>query len=271
MSLRLPAPTTTPPAPAPAGLTPPSRLSHVLEAGWRRAGARAHAAEMDVGGLFSQRKPKHYKTPEPELFKPFPYVVPTDAIPGGPRQVNGPNGFVEITIPQDAGPGDTLQVVWQFKKFEVKLPKGYIKGTVVLKVNVPGGQVERQPPPEAVAGDTFDVYLQSPQVSIVERAAAKPAARVEKVVVIGDGKASIVAELRDVEYKKVDEPRPGALQVTNVAEKSRAHKTLYKGDLITKVNHVTNCGGTEGMLDELQSKRVAWVVTVLRDPRIVVT
>ena len=269
MSLRLPAPTTTPPppAPAPAGFTPPSRLSHVLEAGWRRAGAHAHAAEMDVAGIFSQRNPKHYKTQEPELFKPFQYVVPTDAIPGGPRQVNGPNGFVEITIPQNAGPGDTLQVVWQFKKFEVKLPKGYIKGTVVLKVNVPGGQVERQPPPEAVAGDTFDVYLQSPQVSIVERAAA----RKEMKVVIGDVSARTVAELRDVEYKKVDEPRPGALQVTNVGEKSRAHKTLYKGDLITKVNHVTNCGGTEGMLGELQSKRVAWVVTVLRDPRIVVT
>ena len=181
-------------------------------------------------------------------------------------QFKGPNGFGEITIPQDARPGDTLQVVWQFKEFQVKLPEAYIKGTTV-KVNVPGGQVETPPPPEAVAGDTFDVYLQSPQVSIVERAAA----REEMKVVIGDVSAHTVDGLQDVEYAKVDEPRPGALQVTNVGEKSRAHKTLYKGDLITKVNNVTNCDGTEGMLDELQSKRVAWVVTVLRDPRIVVT
>ena len=154
---------------------------------------------------------------------------------------------------------------WEVKTLQAPLPEGYQKGTKTLKVGVPGGgQVERTPPPEAVAGDTFDVYLQSPQVSIVKRA------KKEMVVMIRNFNLDDVVKIQGVKYKTVDEPRPGALLVKRVPEGSLAHDTLYEGDLITKVNNVTNCDGTERLEDELTDRRNAWAVTVLRDPSVVV-
>jgi hypothetical protein len=208
----------------------------------------------------------------PKPFKTFQAVVPPGATPGQWRQFDSPsNGTVNVPIPDDAKSGDTLQVEWQVQTLEVTLPKGYEQGAPTLTVKVPGGQVEITPPSNAVAGDTFDLYLQSPKVSIVERAAAKPAARKKVTVVIGDFNVNNVVKLQGVMYKTVDEPRPGALRVKRVQEGSLAYKKLYEGDLITKVNNVTNCDGTEGLEHELRDRRNVWVVTVLRDPRIVVT
>lgn len=109
MSLRSPA-TTTPVVAVEEA--PPSRLSHVLQTGWRRAGAgahaHAHAAEMDVNAKFTVEIPRNMQ--RGEMFKTtLPdgrgvYVhVDKESVQGETLLITVPTRqgvVVDITMPQ---------------------------------------------------------------------------------------------------------------------------------------------------------------------------
>ena len=99
---------------APAEEAPPSRLSHVLEAGWRRAGAHAHArararaAEMDVNAEFTVEVPRNmqpgevFKTTLPDSRRVYVHVA-KESVQGETLLITVPTRqglVVDITVLQ---------------------------------------------------------------------------------------------------------------------------------------------------------------------------